>query len=318
LRACSFAEVLKLITGKLIQGVLMILIVSAVTFALLGAAGGDALTSLRDNPQISEATIENLRRVYGFDQPLPVRFAKWFAGALIGDLGESISFRVPVGGLIATRLLNTLYLSAAALAFALFISLTLSFLAARSPGKTIRIVIEALVLLTASTPRIVLALLVLMATAMMAGSAIAVGSGSLFSFTLTAIVLASPLIAIFLAQAHEQLTAAMNEDFVSLARAKGLSEGVLIMRHASRAALGPLLTLFGLSLGGLLGGSVIVETILGWPGIGSLMVSAVRTRDVPLVMGIVLVASVAVWLGNTLAEVLQVVNDDRLRSGENK
>jgi ABC-type dipeptide/oligopeptide/nickel transport system permease component len=296
----------------------MVSIVSAVTFALLGAAGGDALTSLNSNPQISEATIESLRRVYGFDQPLPVRFARWLGSALTGDLGESISFRVPVSGLIATRLLNTLYLSAAALAFALFISLTLSFLAARRPGKTIHFAIEALVLLTASTPRIVLALLVLMATAMMTGSAIAVGSGSLMSFALTAIVLASPLVAIFLAQGHEQLTAAMNEDFISLARAKGLSETVLIFRHASRAALGPLLTLFGLSLGGLLGGSVIVETILGWPGIGSLIVSAVRTRDVPLVMGIVLVASVAVWLGNTLAEVLQVVNDDRLRSGDVK
>ncbi len=307
---------LKLITGKLIQGVLMVFIVSAVTFALLGAAGGDALTTLRDNPQISEETIENLRRVYGLDRPLPVRFASWLGGALTGDLGESISYRVSVGGLIATRLLNTMYLGAAALAIVLFVSISLSFLAARKPGKKIRIFIEALVLLTASTPRIVLALLVLMATAMMTGSAIAVGSGSLTLFLLTALVLASPLIAVFLAQGHEQLTAAMNEDFVSLARAKGLSEGVLIARHASRAALGPLLTLFGLSLGGLLGGSVIVETILGWPGIGSLTVSAVRTRDVPLVMGIVLVASIAVWLGNTLAEVLQVVNDNRLCSGD--
>lgn len=296
----------------------MVFIVSAVTFALLGAAGGDALTTLRDNPQISEETIEKLRRVYGLDRPLPVRFGSWLGGALTGDLGESISYRVPVGGLLATRLLNTVYLSAAALAIVLFISMTLSFLAARRPGKPIRIFIEALVLLTASTPYIVLALLALMATAMLTGSAVAVGSGSLFSFALTAVVLASPLVAIFLAQGNEQLTAAMNEDFVSLARAKGLSEGVLIMRHASRAALGPLLTLFGLSLGGLLGGSVIVETILGWPGIGSLTVSAVRTRDVPLVMGIVLVASVAVWLGNTLAEILQVVNDNRLRSGDAK
>src|SRR5688500_16259284 len=124
----------------------MVSIVSAVTFVLLGAAGGDALTALRDNPQISEATIENLRRVYGFDRPTPVRFASWLGGALTGDLGESISFRVPVGGLIAVRLVNTLYLSAAGLAFALFISLTLSFLAARRPGKAVRIVIEALVL----------------------------------------------------------------------------------------------------------------------------------------------------------------------------
>jgi ABC-type dipeptide/oligopeptide/nickel transport system permease component len=107
----------------------------------------------------------------------------------------------------------------------------------------------------------------------------------------------------------------MKEDFVLLARAKGLSEWTVITRHALRAALNPFLTIAGLSLGGLLGGSVIVETVLGWPGIGALMVSAVRGRDVPLVMGVVLIASVAVWFGNTAAEILQVVNDKRLRSG---
>lgn len=105
----------------------------------------------------------------------------------------------------------------------------------------------------------------------------------------------------------------MNEDFIKLARAKGLSESAVIIRHASRAAIGPLLTLFGLSLGTLLAGSVIVETVLGWPGIGSLLVAAVRSRDLPVVMGVVLTASAAVWFGNAMAEILQMVNDKRLR-----
>ena len=106
----------------------------------------------------------------------------------------------------------------------------------------------------------------------------------------------------------------MGEDFIQLARAKGLREGVIIVRHAIRAALNPVLTVFGLSLGGVLGGSVIVESVLGRPGLGALMVSAVRGRDLPLVMGIVLISSTAVWLGNTLAEILQAVNDKRIRS----
>lgn len=292
----------------------MILIVSAVTFAMLNAAGGDALTALRDNPQISQVTIDDLRRVYGIDRPLPMRFASWLGGAFAGDLGESISFRVPVASLISSRLLNTIYLSLCSLGFALFIASSLSFLAARSRGKAIQSFIETLILITASTPRLVLSLIALMLTAILTGSTIAVGSGSVFSFVMTAVVLSSPLIAVFLAQGNEQLSAAMNEDFVTLARAKGLSENGVILRHASRAAVGPMLTLFGLSLGGLLGGSVIVETILGWPGIGSLTVSAVRTRDVPLVMGIVLITSAAVWVGNTVAEVLQMINDPRLRS----
>jgi hypothetical protein len=98
-----------------------------------------------------------------------------------------------------------------------------------------------------------------------------------------------------------------------LARAKGLSEGAVVVRHALRAALNPVLTVFGLSLGSVLGGSVIVESVLGRDGLGTLMVAAVRGRDLPLVMGIVLVTSTVVWLGNTLAEVMQAVNDKRIR-----
>jgi len=131
-----------------------------------------------------------------------------------------------------------------------------------------------------------------------------------------AFVLAFPVVALFLAQLHSGLKRAMAEPFVQYARAKGLSENTVILRHALRAALNPLLTIFGLSLGGLIGGSVIVETVLGWPGIGALTVVAVRGRDVPLVMGIVVVTSAFVWLGNSIAEVLQLVNDKRLRASE--
>src|SRR5688572_25830910 len=100
---------------------MMIFIVSMLTFALLSAAGGDALTSLRDNPQISEATIENLRRVYGLDKPLAVRYFTWLGGAMSGDLGDSMYFRVPVTNLIWTRFISTLFLGAAALLIALII-----------------------------------------------------------------------------------------------------------------------------------------------------------------------------------------------------
>ena len=138
------------------------------------------------------------------------------------------------------------------------------------------------------------------------------------TFLAAAAVLALPLISLFLAQLVDGLDDAMKQDYIRLARAKGLSENVVIFRHASRAALNPVLTLVGLCLGALLAGSVLVETILGRQGMGSLMVAAVRNRDIPLVMGIVLVASAVVWLANSLAEVLQMVNDRRLRDTEAK
>lgn len=290
---------------------MMVFIVSAVTFSLLSLAGGDALTSLRDNPQISEATIENLRRIYGLDQPLPVRYFTWLKGAVVGELGESMYFRVPVGSILGSRFLSTLILGLAALGIAVTVSFSLGVAAARFRSKAFSRIIEFIVFFTASTPRIVLALVALAIIAQI--TAANMDAGSAAGFWLAALALAAPLISIFLAQFHDGLTRTMSEDFIQLARAKGLREGVIIVRHAIRAALNPVLTVFGLSLGGVLGGSVIVETVLGRPGLGALMVSAVRGRDLPLVMGIVLITSTAVWLGNTLAEILQAVNDKRLR-----
>lgn len=292
---------------------MMILIVSAVTFALLSAAGGDALSSLRENPQVSDETIEKLRRLYGLDRPFAVRYAGWLAGAIQGDLGESIYFRIPVAGLIWKRFLNTGLLAVAAMAIAAIVSLALSVFSVRFRNRFLDGFIEIVILLSASTPRIVLSLIALVLTLKLSRLS---PNDSVVSFLLGSFVLAVPLIALFLAQLFEGLHEAMNEDFVSLARAKGLGEWTVIVKHALRAALNPFLTIFGFSLGALLGGSVIVETVLGWPGVGALMVTAVRGRDVPLVMGIVLIASVAVWLGNSLAEVLQVLNDPRLGTAE--
>ncbi|MBC7901538.1 MAG: ABC transporter permease [Saprospiraceae bacterium] len=304
-------NVLKLLLRKLIQGLLMLLAVSAITFVLLSKAGGDAFSSLRDNPQVSEATIERLRIVYGLDKPLAARYGNWLTSALRGNLGESFQFSVPVASLVWIRFLNTLLLAGIALLIAIVLSAAMSILSVRLRNAKLSAAIEFLILVTSSTPRIVLALFALALTVRFSGLALQTGNFS--SIILAAIVLAIPLISLFLAQTHESLSQAMKEDFIKLARAKGLSEFIVIFRHASRAAIGPLLTLFGLSLGALLGGSVIVETVLGWPGIGALMVAAVRSRDLPVVMGVVLAASAAVWFGNALAEVLQMTNDKRLR-----
>jgi peptide/nickel transport system permease protein len=300
---------IKLLLRKCLQGLMMILIVSAVTFGLLGFAGGDALTQLRDNPQISEQTIERLRSVYGLDQPLPLRYFRWLSGAVTGDLGESTYFRVPVSGLVWARSISTFLLGTAAFAIALMFAVPLSLIGVRYNSKTITALIDLLILLAASTPRIVLALVALALTVRLSVSA----RSSTVLFWLAALALSAPLISALLAQFHSELQRTMREDFIKLARAKGLSESAVIFRHAIRPALNPVLTIAGLSLGAVLGGSVIVESVLGRQGLGTLMVSAVRGRDLPLVMGIVLFTSTAVWLGNALGELLQAVNDKRIR-----
>jgi len=302
---------LKLLLRKLLQGLLMLLAVSAITFALLSAAGGDALSALRDNPQISEKTIERLRSVYGFDQPLSIRYFRWLSGAVTGDLGESTYFRVPVSGLVWARSVSTFLLGTAAFAIALTFAVPLSLIGVRYKSTTIAAVIDLLILVTASTPRIVLALVALAISVRLTTSAMDRSSAVLF--WLAALALSAPLISVFLAQFHGELQRTMREDFIKLARAKGLRESTVILRHAIRPALNPVLTIAGLSLGAVLGGSVIVESVLGRQGLGTLMVSAVRARDLPLVMGIILFSSTAVWLGNAVGELLQAINDKRIR-----
>ena len=302
---------IKLLLRKCLQGLMMVLIVSAVTFALLGFAGGDALTQLRDNPQISEVTIERLRSVYGLDQPLPIRYFRWLSSAVTGDLGESTYFRVPVSGLVWARSVSTFLLGTAAFAIALTFAVPLSLIGVRYKSKIIAAFIDLLILLTASTPRIVLSLFALAISVRLTASAVDASAAVLF--WLAALALSAPLVSNFVAQFHGELQRTMQEDFIKLARAKGLSESAVIVRHAVRPALNPLLTIAGLSLGGVLGGSVIVESVLGRQGLGTLMVSAVRARDLPLVMGIVLFTSTAVWLANALGELLQAANDKRIR-----
>jgi len=291
----------------------MLTAVSAITFALLSQAGGDALTSLRDNPQVSDETIERLRQHYELDRPVTSRYLTWLGSFVTGDLGESFHFRTPVLKLILSRFWNTVLLGGGALLIAWSIAIGLSYLATLLKKRPLDRFIELLVLLTASTPRIVVALFALALIVRSTSTAIEIRSGSFASFWISALVLAVPLIALFLAQTHSELRDAMKQDCIRTARAKGLSEAVIIRRDASRFALNPLLTILGLSLGAIIGGSVIVETILGWPGLGELMVTAVRFRDVPLLMGIVVVTTIAVWLGNSTAELLQLVNDKRLR-----
>lgn len=291
----------------------MTVVVSAISFVLLARAGGDVFTTLRENPQVSDATIEQLRVVYGLDRPVTTRYITWLWSFASGDLGESIRFRVPVWTLVLSRLYYTSLLGLAALFTAWMFAISLSYCGIRARSLVLDKLIEFVVLITASTPRIALSLFALALFVATSGSTLTIQSGSFASFLISAFILAVPLVAVFTAQATSGLRAAMDEDFVKLARSKGLSDAAVIVKHASRAALNPLLTLFGLSLGGIIGGAVIVETILGWRGIGELTVTAVKARDVPLVMGIVVICTIAVWAGNLVGELLQMANDSRVR-----
>lgn len=313
---------LKLILNRVVQGVVVLVIVSALTFALLSAAGGDALTALGSEPHVSQSALAQLRRVYALDDPLAVRYARWLFDFARGRMGYSLYFHTPVSVVLLPRLLRTLLVSAVALLLAWMFALALGVQAARHPRASLwNRASELVILLTASTPRIVVALVALAIAART--NLFPIGGAFEATSTFTparilppAIVLAVPLVALFLAQTRESLRAALAQDFITVARAKGLSERAVVLRHAMRAALNPLITIFGYSLGSVVGGSVIVETVLGWQGIGLLSVNAVANRDVPLLMGVVVMTATAVLVGNLAADILLRLNDPRLRREE--
>jgi peptide/nickel transport system permease protein len=203
---------------------------------------------------------------------------------------------------------------------AMTIALVLGSLAARRPRGWADKLSGAVVLVAASSPRIVLALVALALiarspTLVMSGGTGAASGFSLIRIFIPAFILSVPLVALFLAQVRDGLVVSLRKDFVQVARAKGLSERTVVLRHALRAALNPLITIFGFSLGSLISGSVIVETVLGWPGLGQLSIVAVQARDVPLLMGVVLITATAVLIGNLVADILLCLNDPRLRQG---
>lgn len=310
------AQVARLVAARAWQGAVVLLVVSVATFALLAAAGGDALSEVAADPMVSERAVEEMRRVYGLDRPAPARYARWLADFARGRMGHSFHFHAPVSAIIWPRLLRTLLLAALALALAWSVALALGIQAARRPRSLWDRASEVLILVAASTPRIVLALAALALA--VSTSLFPVGGGEAGAFSLgralpPAVVLAFPLVALFLAQTRESLRDALAEDFVRVARAKGLGERAVVLRHAMRAALNPLITIFGYSLGGVLSGSVVVETVLGWPGLGSLSVEAARQRDVPLLMAVVMLTATAVLAGNLVADILLRLNDPRLR-----
>ncbi|HWS99415.1 MAG TPA: ABC transporter permease [Pyrinomonadaceae bacterium] len=313
---------LKLIVSRLLQGIVVLLVVSVLTFVMLAAAGGDALSALLNDARVRPETIAEQRRVYGLDQPLAVRYARWLAGAARGELGESISKRQAVSQVLWRHLPASLALAAAAMLMAWAVAVALGSAAARRPRGLWDKLCGALILLASSTPRIVLALVALAFAARTGVFAIggesAGAASSVLSLLVPAFVLAVPLVAIFLAQVREGLGAALREEFVQVARAKGLSERVVTLRHALRAALNPLITIFGYSLGGLISGSVIVESVFNREGLGRLSVDALASRDVPLLMGVVLVTSTAVLAGNLVADILLRLNDPRLREEEGR
>ncbi len=262
--------------------------------------------------QASGADREALRAALGLDRPLPVRWMGYIGGLLHGDLGQSLVQARPVASLIGERLPATLAMAFAAFLVVLCIAFPLGTLAARFKGGNLDRLAGLFALAGQSMPNFWLGPMLVLLFSIRLGWLPVSGNEAPGSIILPAITLGTSLAAISMRMLRASLLEVSGQDYLRTARAKGLSLGQAFFRHALPNALLPVITLLGLQLGALLGGAVITEVIFAWPGIGSLLIDAIRQRDYPVVQGVVLVISLGYIGINLFTDLLLQWLDPRM------
>jgi peptide/nickel transport system permease protein len=312
---------------RALQAVPLLLAVIALTFVLLKLAPGDFLATMAENPAIEPATLEAMRRDFGLDRPLWVQFGLYVANLLRGDFGESFSRHQPVFEVLREGLGNTLLLAGAGAVVTWGLAIPLGVWAAVRKGSAWDRGLSSLAVLGLSVPEVLSGLL-LLALAAQTGWFPVGGMRSLDHeqlgawgrvadvarhLVLPALVVGLVPLAGRMRQMRASLLEVLGRDYVTTARAKGLDERTVVLKHALRNALNPMITLFGFTLGALLSGSFVAEVIFAWPGLGRIALEAIQTEDQYLVMGAVLMASAVLVLGNLVADLLLALADPRLR-----
>jgi peptide/nickel transport system permease protein len=318
-----------LVVRRLGAAALTVAAVVTVTFALVHLAPGEPMLAEVERLRPEPATLERLRAEFGLDRPLPVQYARYVGNAARGNLGVSFVHRRPVATLLAERLPRTALLAAAALLASFTIGIAIALAQARSAGSWTDGALGTVALLFYSTPSFWLGLVLLVIFGqwlgwLPVGGMTTPGAAEGLGFGARALDVGRHLVlpAATLALVHTAevaryqrgaLVDVLGEPFVRAARARGLGERHVLVRHALRAALAPAITLAGTAVPALLAGSVLVETVFGWPGMGRLTYDAIQTRDYNVLLGVALVAGTLVALGNLAADLAAAALDPRHR-----
>jgi ABC-type dipeptide/oligopeptide/nickel transport system permease component len=295
-----------------LQSLLLILLVTFVVFMLLHITPGDPATIILGE-QATPEQIADLRRSMGLDRPLPEQYARFLANAVRGDFGMSIRAQRPALEYVLERLPATLQLSAGAFAFAVLTGIPTGILSAVKRLSIWDHSSMFVALLGQSMPVYWLGLMLIIVFAVQLRWLPASGMGQPQHLVLPAITLGSFLIGLIVRLTRSSMLEVLNQDYVRTARAKGVSEPTVLVRHALKNALIPVVTVLGLQMGTLLGGAVITETVFAWPGMGMVTVTAIHQRDYPVVQSAVLISAVLVVLINWFVDVLYHYLDPRIR-----
>ena len=256
---------------------------------------------------------EQLRKTLGLDRPLGVQYADYMGGLLRGDLGNSLHQKRPVSAIIFERTYASAELTLASMAVALLISLPLGIAAARRQGTALDLGAGFLAVAGASMPVFWLGPLLIIVFSINLGWFPVSGREGAFSLILPAVTLGAALSPILMRMARSSLLDVLPQDYISTARAKGISEKKVLWLHALKNACLPLITILSLQLGALLSGAIITETVFAWPGVGRLVIQAIASRDYPLVQGCVLFIAAVYMSANFLADIAYAWLDPRVR-----
>ena len=310
------------ITQRTAWVIIVLLGVSAITFALLHLTPGDPAQILL-GPIATPQELDHLRGELGLNRPLAIQYAIWLDHVVRGDLGRSITLHRPVLGELLLRFRGTLILTAGAIIVAFGPGILLGVLAARRQGRFIDAVSMVVTVGGASIPAFWLGMILIIVFSVRLGWLPGTGMSSpsgpgtagdvLTHLILPAITLGMLPLAIVTRVARTGMIEALRGDYVRTARAKGLNELMVTMRHAFRNTLVGIVTVLGLEMGFLLAGAVYVETVFDWPGVGLMLVNSILTRDFPLVQGAVLLLAATYVIINLLTDLLYAYLDPRIR-----
>lgn len=313
------------------QALVVLVLIACINFLLLNLAPGDVVDVLAGESGVADtAYLEQLREQYGLDRAVPVQLMNYLVNLMQFNLGHSFRYNMPVFDLIVSRLPATLLLMIAALGLALIGGIVLGVAAARKPGSLRDSVISVIALLAYSTPLFWAGLMLIILFSVKLGwfpsngmSTIGGSTGFLdrtFDIARHLVMPAITLALFYMATYTRLMRASMLEvsgmDFVRAAKAKGLNANQVAYRHVLSNSILPLVSLFGVQLGSVLGGSVVVEVVFGWPGLGTLAYDALFQRDFNLLMGILFMSSVLVVFINLLVDLLYSWLDPRIEVGQ--
>ncbi len=313
---------------RLLVSIPVLIGITMVTYAIISFAPGDPVTALI-NPEAAAALgpgwVEQQKAALGLDKPIPVRYGLWLKETLRGNLGFSYRDRQPINQTIAARLWPTLKLMGSALIIALVIAIPLGILSAIKQYSFLDYFSTVSGFAAISIPSFFLSLAMIYVFSLKldwvpsSGMNTVGGANSpldsLRHLILPAVVLGLAEAAPLIRYTRSSMLEVIRQDYVTTARAKGLREGVVIWRHALRNALIPLVTVVALNLPRLLGGTVVIEAIFAWPGMGTLAITSVQGRDYPVIMAINLITAGMILSSNLLADVIYAVIDPRIKYG---